>query len=73
MLGGVSLLCADTLKSPVRVLSRVVEAMRGEIPPQKEQPEFTEGFTQPHLKEERCMGWVHMLMYLPYSVQSHTH
>ena len=49
---------AGTPESPVeRVVSRVVEAMSGELSPQQTgQGEPTRGVAQPHLKEERCVG-----------------
>ena len=78
-LSGGPVSCADALRSPEeRAASQAVEAMRGEVPPQQqEQAEPTRGAAQPHPKEERYVGWLHVHIYavhecLSYSVQSHT-
>ena len=60
VLSGGSVSCEGTPESPVeRAGSQVVEAMGGEVPPQQtEQAEPSRGGVQPHLEEERCVGWV---------------
>ena len=52
-------MCAGTPESPEeRAGSQVVEAMGGGVPPeQPEQAEPSRGGVQPHLEEERCVGW----------------
>ena len=59
MLDGGPVLCAGTPESPEeRAGSQVVEALRGEVPPQQaEQDDPSRGGVQPHLEEERCVGW----------------
>ena len=58
VLGDGPVSCAGTPESPVeRAVSRVVETMSGEVPPQQtEHGEPTRRVAQPHLKEERCVG-----------------
>ena len=56
-----------------RAVSHVVETMSGEVPPQQtEQGESTGRVAQPHLKEERCVGWCITHAYLPSLVFSNT-
>ena len=52
-------LCAGTPESPEeRAGSQGVTAMGGELPPQQtEEGEPTRKVAQPHLEEERCVGW----------------
>ena len=74
VLDGGPVSCAGTPESPVeRTVSRVVETMSGEVPPQQtEQGEPTGGVAQAHLKEERCVGWGIAHAYLPSLVYSNT-
>ena len=74
MLGGGPVSFVGTPESPVeRAVSHVVEAMSSEVPPQQtEQGEPTRGVAQPHLKEERCVGWGITHAYLPSLVFSNT-
>ena len=59
VLSGGPVLCAGTPESPVeRAGSQGVETMGGEVPPQQtEQAGPSRGGVQPHLEEERCVGW----------------
>ena len=59
MLDGGPVLCAGTPESPEEMaVSQVVETMGGEVPPQQtEQADPSRGGVQPHLEEERCVGW----------------
>ena len=67
VLDGGPVSCPGTPESPVeRAVSHVVKTMSGEVPPQQtEQGEPTGGVAQPHLKEERCVGWSIAHVYLP--------
>ena len=51
--------CAGSPESPEEMaVSQVVETMDSEVPPQQtEQTEPSRGGVQPHLEEERCVGW----------------
>ena len=72
VLDGGPVLCAGTPESPdERAVSQVVEAMGGGVPPQQtEQTEPSRGGVQPHLEEERCVGWgkAHVHIYSIYSI-----
>ena len=59
MLGGGHVLSAGTPESPEEMaVSQVMETMGGEVPPQQtEQADSSRGGVQPHLEEERCVGW----------------
>ena len=74
VLGGGPVSSAGTPESPVqRAVSHVVKTMSGEVPRQQtEQGEPTRGVAQPHLKEERCVGWGIAHAYLPSLVYSNT-
>lgn len=64
MLGGGPVSCIDAPRSPEeRADSQTVVAMECEVPPKQKEHVKTElprGFAQPHLKEKRCMGLVHV-------------